>query len=585
MAKRASKKIATPAARNMAKLARPDWAEEPLDRSVGSEDKVPAHHLADFPPTGKLLLSNDKLFKKTQKLIRKRDKLDRELIHEADRKGVHKNLWAAREELLKGQRLLKRQEKRHVQLLTHKHQQATSQLAVDRTPYTVKDEDRLRRLLEVFKAHLGPYAEIEEPDRGSDTELSEWGSAPASQSGNNDAHRRSAGEGEHGKPCKKTKLAGLDAVSDIGHDTSTSNNAQIELRPRRTRQHISSQHPHAQEKKEAGSSEKRQRPDQVRLPRLDDSEPVYDIESPSKSITDSSPRSGRSRTRPFLQPGESSSSASTKKEGSESDVSNLSRGRPHSKARSQAGLHQSLGKEKVSKTQPTKAGQSTPVETLDSDVRTEDSPTEQTLKAKRLKSTSRSTRLPKEWGPGSHVRDNPTRISGPTPPKMKTVFLGDPDQLQYDCLPKPEPESKAAEDPSKAVAPAATTPKRRSRGFSSSEWAGKSTTPIPPPALPYYFSRSTVMTTAATPAASSASHPIQSKLPPMRRINGARAKVNKHRKASSNMSTNSQAVAVPVTRVRSEASRSLLRALPGNAHGDRAALEDEKQRWRKMLGL
>ncbi|KAK9773677.1 hypothetical protein AB5N19_05458 [Seiridium cardinale] len=584
MTKRASKKIATPAARNMAKLARPDWAEEPLARSVGSEDKVPAHHLADFPPPGKLLLSNDKLFKKTQKLIRKRDKLDRELIYEADRKGVHKNLWAVREELLKGQRLLKRQEKRHVQRLTHKYQQAASQLAVDRTSYTVKDEDRLRRLLEVFKAHLGPYAEIEEPDRGSETELDEWGSAPASQSGNNDAHKRSADEREHGKPCKKTKLAGLDAVSDIGHDTSASSNAQIELRPRRTRQHIS-QHPHAQEKKEAGSSEKCQRPDQVRVPRLDDSETVYDIEPPSKSITDSSPRSGRSRTRPFLQPGETSSSLSRKKEGSKSNVSNISPGRPHSKARSQAGLHQSVGKKKVSKTQPTKAGKSTPAETRDYDVRTEDSPTEQTLKAKRLKSTSRSTYLPKEWGPGSHVRDNPTRISGPTPPKMKTVFLGDPEQLQYDCLPKPEPESKAAEDPSKAVTPAATTPKRRSRGFPSSEWSGKSTTPIPPPALPYDFWRSTGMTIAATPAASSASRPIQSKLPPMRRTNGARANVSKRRKASSNMSTNSQAVAVPVTRVRSEASWSLLRALPGHAHGDRAALEDEKQRWRRMLGL
>ena len=94
--------------------------------------------------------------KKTEKLIRKRNELDEQLLREVERKNVAPKDWLPRDKLLRRQTQLEKREERHVRRRTRKLAELDRLYRWDPSADRATDYDMVRYLLWKFKRHLGP---------------------------------------------------------------------------------------------------------------------------------------------------------------------------------------------------------------------------------------------------------------------------------------------------------------------------------------------------------------------------------------------------------------------------------------------
>lgn len=113
--------------------------------------------------------------KKTEKLIRKRNELDEQLLREVQRKNVAPKDWLPRDKLLRRQTQLEKREERHIQRRTRKLAELERLYRWDPSPDRATDYDLVRYLLWKFKRHLGPLMDHhgKKGDIGEDASSSE----------------------------------------------------------------------------------------------------------------------------------------------------------------------------------------------------------------------------------------------------------------------------------------------------------------------------------------------------------------------------------------------------------------------------
>lgn len=521
--------------------------------------------------------------KTTNRLIIRRNELDAELISEAARETVGYDRYDAREQLLKSQESLRSNEVTHLQNLTDIHQKSIARLSAEHSVRNVQDECDLRRLVEDFKAHLGPYVEPGKFRYVSDLKRGEEAILQAStQNTSGSARRRKLVEEDPEEPRKKVKLNVPTKGSDLDQDVD------IYIQCPSPRQHTDSQFQPA----ETSPIESRRRVDQIAAPHLDDSGIVYDVPAPRKGITDARFMSGGLSGRPLKGSNTSPLTMSTKNYENGVDATTVRlTGTPPSKNHTPTELapsashprigphgakNRSGGKEQdlVPESAEVRSGCLQHLKSCvlepDSSDQNEDSPTQKTLRARRHSGAQAPVPLPREWGSSSEIRRNPTKISGPCPPKMKTILFEGPKQ-SHGCL-HPGPNLDAAEDPFVDVNGKAKV--QGSRSSSSSERLRKSTTPIPLPSIPDSLWISASKMKSNMPASSPRMQTLRIPRPSPRQGEKQRSK-----------SVPEKASAIVPRRPRVEAPQNYLIALPATAADDRAALAEEKRRWRNMLGL
>jgi hypothetical protein len=108
---------------------------------------------------------------KTHKMMRRREKIDKELLEEVQRENVTAQHWLARETLLRRQEQLEKREKRHIARRTMALLQRERLYRWDPTTERAADLDLIRKLLWKFKRHLGPMLEYHgnlEPEADDD---------------------------------------------------------------------------------------------------------------------------------------------------------------------------------------------------------------------------------------------------------------------------------------------------------------------------------------------------------------------------------------------------------------------------------
>ncbi len=140
--------------------------------------------------------------KKTEKLIKKRNKLDRELLEEIQRKKLTPNDWLPRDKLLRRQAQLEKREERHIRKRTRKLAEVERLYTWDPSADRAVDYDLIRYLLWKFKRHLGPLIEYHH-GRVHDNDASSSGTD--SDSDWEDVSDREDGNGgpKHGKKRKR----------------------------------------------------------------------------------------------------------------------------------------------------------------------------------------------------------------------------------------------------------------------------------------------------------------------------------------------------------------------------------------------
>ncbi|KAH6660118.1 hypothetical protein BKA67DRAFT_666960 [Truncatella angustata] len=444
-------------------------------------------------------LWHNKYFKQAKKLVKRRERTDRALLYEVDRELLDDKAWEAREALLQKQNSLRRRETRYLQEIEQKLQRARARLATGRNDQIVRDEYRLRRLLDIFRAHLGPYVEANSPELDKTRGRS-----------------------------KKIKLEVTKEAKGLNQELRGNPEMLAVQKNDCVRQLSPHQDLTSGEDKGINLIKNRRRLDEIVAPHLDDSNVVHDV-PPARKV---------------------SSSMSSHRE-SESD-------KGHQCISEEAGP-QNANQRQSQRPLATAANQAQ----YDSYL---DSPTQQTLKAQRFAVTRRQT-----------TRSSPTRISGPNPLKTKTVLFEGPKQ-KYDCL-QPNPAPERAED---SFAESKMKKKHRnqaSRGSSSSEWLGKSSTPIPPPSIPSIPKIPSDKMQTVSSISSSVARRVQFTPTSMRPHTGQRQLAPKSYGGESSSPT------IPLISARLNIPRSFVRIFPGSTQDDRVALEEEKKRWRSILGL
>lgn len=459
-----------------------------------------------------------------------------------------------------------------------------SLLSLERSSYNVREEHRFRRFQELFKSHLGPYSRPEESPNGSQNESDQY---KLQQSINQSSQVT-------GQKRKLTEDAFQGSSKNVRHSvftrrTKPNHDADIALAGEGGLEH---QSPAPEEIRQG---ESRRRLDEIFAPHLDDNGTVYDIPEPRKGITSPRLMSGALRGRQVRR---STSTSSRPASGdsigydheNESDAVHepnliLSRKQRSSTKASRATGHieegkpTSLGDRREGRGQQYTEVRSFRIQQHDpatpdsgSSAQDQESPSQRTLKALQQSSARKPVPLPKDWGSASCGRKDSTKISGPYPPRMKTRLIDGPPQ-SFECL-HPGPCLESAETPftDSRANRKGTMQKARSSLFS--EWAGRSITPIPLPSIP---NNSTVWNSQAqteTSVSSPTSPHLHTPQPTIRQEGTQSARCMKQPDAL-----------VPASLASQEASGSLLRRLPGTAKDDCVALDDEKRRWRSMLGL
>ncbi|ETS87955.1 hypothetical protein PFICI_01783 [Pestalotiopsis fici W106-1] len=550
------------------------------------------------------------------KLMRRRSELDRDLVQEAARQHVTGELWKPRQELLDRQAAIQKREGRFLKSATEEHQKAALRLASKPSVQTIGNEFRIRRVLETFRAHLGLRYQPDpiETTRTQKIDPYEFVSSPA-QPVRKNSRKRKAMEAS-GSPSKKPKVTNtcnnhaqdVESIDEADQEPHVSPAADSQERTCSLRDHI-----------EAGElEERRQQLLQIVEPFLDDSYIVYDASPP----TGRAARRGRRVTEeeanlPRLMSGALCPQAVLKAGGPlalpTSSKKQRDRARAKSPAQDESDAHHSedepisspvamdksgsvrrskrLAESHGTKTKginaktrsssrprSTRRAQTSPPESAP-----EESPTQNTLKARRLSTTTRTPSLPPpRWRAGSVGRDEATRIIGPKPPKMEDIVFRSPGSLF-----KSEAQHVVREsgDPFTDLVSRKKDQKRGARA--SSEWLGISTTPIPLPVLPYKFSSPAVKRKFMSKPISTREQLGSS---PARFLRAGteppRSDGPQHRAGL--MGTKHTGFDTPSTRSSlssTPSSRSLLQPLPGNLRDDRTALEEEKRRWRSMLDL
>ncbi|KAF7536488.1 hypothetical protein G7054_g4460 [Neopestalotiopsis clavispora] len=527
------------------------------------------------------------------KLLNLRNELDRDLVQEVAKQPETDELWKPVKKLVKKHKKLKKCEEMFLDDVEQELGKAALRLADEPNVQTIRNEFRLRRMLETFRAHLGPYIQPGPVETTSMQEKDPYEVVPSpAQPVQQTTRKRKAAEGDNSAK-KKLKLNGT------GSRVKEVDASELE--------------------------ERREQLLQIVKPFLDDSDIVYDVSPPtgraakrrrkrvteedennprlmsgalySKAVpkTDSpvaSPKSskkqrGRARTNGIPQ-----DENITRQPEDEPAASLMALGTPGSLRRSKrlAGSHEkktngtagshvektngnSVKTRSSSRLRFARRAQASPPEPA-----SEESPTQQTLKVRRLSTSTRAPSLPPpRWRAGSVGRDDePTRINGPKQPKMEDIMFRSPEKVSDH---QTRPFVGSSDDPfTDSVSLKKKHQKRGSRA--SSEWSGLSTTPIPRPmglynSNPAFKPKYNAMAISGAEQRDSLSARFERAGTEPRRTNGPQdtqqTRFDTPPMRSSPSSTRS--------------SRSLLQRLPGNARDDRAALEVEKRRWRSMLDL
>lgn len=171
--------------------------------------------------------------KKTEKLIKRRNAIDLELLGEIQKKRLSPNDWLPREKLLRRQAALEKREERHIRRRTRKLAEVERLYRWDPSAERAVDYDLIRYLLWKFKRHLGPLIEYHhkrdsnddssssDSDSDSDSD-SEWGDisnsedvkgGPKDESAQIPSKKRGWEETEHHASKKRSKA---DRTSEEG---------------------------------------------------------------------------------------------------------------------------------------------------------------------------------------------------------------------------------------------------------------------------------------------------------------------------------------------------------------------------------
>ncbi|KAI0970314.1 hypothetical protein F4678DRAFT_136470 [Xylaria arbuscula] len=172
--------------------------------------------------------------KKTAKLIKRRNTLDRDVLIAAEKKNPAVSDWLPRDKLLRNRERMERREQYHLRKRTKKLAELERLYRWDPSSARAYDYDQVRKLLWRFKRNLGPLLDeyIKRPDQEYDgnDETSSEGSSSDSDS---DAGRRddSDSEDEDGGLSRDTVTAKLPSLNgqkahsqmnDHPQDTTTS---------------------------------------------------------------------------------------------------------------------------------------------------------------------------------------------------------------------------------------------------------------------------------------------------------------------------------------------------------------------------
>lgn len=500
--------------------------------SVSEDLSIVREHVAKMKKHVRIFPDCPEFSKKAQKLVRQRKDVDRQLcdadkqLRRAKSKSVDESVDESLQELrdkvqeIRVQRIIrKRKEKEFLKRVTEAHERAkSSHLGGGSDPDSIRKEAQLRSVLESFNDCLEHVRAIyRKTAANSKKSKRDNASQPATldsePSGKDDAALCAPPDDEnHASPQDNHDSHASPENKDEDHVSLESH----------TEKHASSPDAHSET---VELEERRRRMAQIVAPFLEDSAIVYDVARPMVT-----PR-GRPRDRRLM-----------------------SGGRSPGKAPEVDGIP--LGRFQWSSPQPV----------------AQDSPTQQTLKARRQSSSKTTTpRALSDEGPSPVERGKPTRIIGPLPPIMGDIMFGSPRKL-FDC--RDQKPSATNEDPFTDANTKSITQGSGSR-TSSSDRAGKNVTPISGPLPPYSLATSAGQgqikrESSSTPLSleSFPAHSAQAGTEPCGEA-----------KPPSKANTPHVKQEIPTD------PRSLLHPLPGSAEGDRIALEKEKSHWKNMLDL
>jgi hypothetical protein len=521
----------------------------------------------------------------TKKLMHRRDQLDESLIREDERSPVGKKVYNRRNNLLEKQRQLQQDELEHLRALVSRYAQARHRLSRNRCGRYIKEEHRLRHVIAIFKAHLGPYLGDLDFDTADLCSKSD-------EKGATEPNLDSAGD-----PLQPKRKPAMGQVKDKRPNRPKP--AQIPEAPQSTPrrsgdsaekraswsnnilQLVLRQGPGDQDALEARRAEDRRRLDLIVAPHLDDNGIVYDLPPIQMEMDpDVYMAGGLAPPENKYAPAQSDDSCA-----SEAPLRQLRKNRSTSRrivlsssssSSSDAGDH---GKEDDGNGQLTpksygisKLSSPMPAITPDHSYRgIAEGGSTQVSQVSKPSSTKTPTSMPRVWGsPGTRYRDGGTRISGPYTPALPSLKVDDPGQKSYDCLQACSSwEHVGQADESR------NQDKTRKARSSSSPWHGKSTTPVPLPFMPIGVATSSARVTKSKSLSVTKSESTPTSGEKRGRCQAAgKSRAVVRSPSEYELSPGSIQYGLQVAA-----------CFSGTAEGDRAALEVERKRWRRILNL
>ena len=156
--------------------------------------------------------------KKTEKLIKKRNQIDEQLLREVQRKNVTAKDWLPRDKLLRRHTQLEKREERHIRRRTRKLAELERLYRWDPSVDRAFDHNMVRYLLWKFKRHLGPLMDYhgKKGDVDNDTSSSsesgdEWDDVSDQDAEDKTMHvsgkKRKREESVNGRTSKKRSRA------------------------------------------------------------------------------------------------------------------------------------------------------------------------------------------------------------------------------------------------------------------------------------------------------------------------------------------------------------------------------------------
>ncbi|KAI1849257.1 hypothetical protein JX266_005218 [Neoarthrinium moseri] len=549
-----------------------------------------------------LLATRKLIVTKTWKLMKRRDKLDEQLLEAAQKETIDQPTYDLRDNILRLRDHLWKCEQKHLTHLSSKHRRARRRIAKYNRLIDIRDEYRLRRALTLFKAHLGPYWKFNEPDEQyleSSPEVDDADTKQLSrlESGSEPSGRKRKATSSDGKSVKRLQVDDLFHVSGRGDTASNSqpmdDEGKLEFS---SRVPVEVRTPPSEE-----TSEDRLRLGHLVAPHLDDATVVYDRPGAKGASECDYLMSGGILTVPLLMLMASSSPVRT----AEVDISGagdtVATARPKeekfpkNRPSEESSLSPSFGihchdlpmnaqSSDSARAITRKSACSLPGNNKNCSGRplgNQDSPTLKTSKAQRLIRMKQSTPLNKtQLTPKLMGLVHPTPVEGPRPPGSRSIRINGPVQL-YNCL-NPPNDAERPQGYSRGSS-RTSSEKQASQSRPASPWIGRSTTPIPPPEIPrsHLLPENSGQTTLSAPPPVTTSVPLHLSPPgPMTDVSKKRKK--KERKSLEKLSNGKKPTIVAAANL-------VELALSGSHSGltdeDRKALESEAKRWRNMLNL